>query len=388
LSENITPSVSRKKRFVLIFDELQSVHLFKDVGQVPFQMYKHFGYDAEIVCRGSKEDFLYVDDVLRGLKITVIDESPYRYLARQARTIDVLMLMHISTRSANRGLLYKFLNPGGCLYIKADLTGSQVSYAIRTDQNIFTHLKRLLMRKLLIAYMDVISLETRAAFNGVDIIPVEKRLLLPNGFDPEFIEQYGVRSRSFMEKEDAILLVGRLGDDSKNTELMLDALEIMGDIGGWKVWFVGPMTTEFVQRKNIFLQSNPHLADRVVFTGQIDDKRELYELYSRAKIFCLPSRRESWGMVCVEAMTFGCVSVITAISSAQDLTDGGRHGIIIDSLDPGVWAGRLKEILHDTRLLEHLSVASREYCRQHFVWKNILQPLSENLKMCAENRIA
>lgn len=388
LSEDNSTTETRKKRFVLLFDDLQSVHLFKDVGQVPFQMYKHFGYAAEIVCRRGREEFAQIDPVLQGLKITVIDESPYRYLLRQARDIDVLMLMHISTRSAYRGILYKFLNPKGCLYIKADQTGSQVDFGTWVDQDVVTHLKRVLLRKKLITSVDLVSFETRGALNGADVIPAAKRVLLPNGFDPELIDLYGVRLRSFAEKENLVLLVARHGDQVKNTELMLDALALMGDIADWQVCFVGPMTPEFEQRKDLFLHNNPRLAGKVTFTGQIDDKRELFELYSRAKILCLTSRRESWGLVCVEAMVFGCVVVMTAVSSANDITNDGTCGIIIDSHAPDAWATRVQGLISDSDGLERLAVASRQYCAQHFYWQPILQPLSEALKLCTDDRPA
>lgn len=376
LNEGIPNTIFRKKRFVLLFDNLQSVHLFKDVGQVPFQMYKHYGYDAEIVCQRGRDNFLYIDDVLRGLKITVIDESPYRYLARHARDIEVLMLMHISTRSAWRGILYKFLNPQGCLYIKADLTGSQVSFGQWVDQDVVTHFKRLLLRKKLIASVDIVSFETRAAFTGADVVPAEKRLLVPNGFDPDFIDRYGVRRRSFAEKENLILLVARHGDDVKNTELMLDALETVGDIGEWRVWFVGPMTPEFEQRKDRFLQNNPKLADNVVFTGQMDDKRELFELYSRAKILCLTSRRESWGMVCVEALCFGNALVMTDVDSSSDLTGNGQAGIVMPQGNRTACAETLLHLMNNRKTLENYHDAALRHFDEHFIWKNILKPLA------------
>ena len=386
LNEDNSRTDSRKKRFVLLFDDLQSVHLFKDVGQVPFQMYKHFGYAAEIICCRGREEFSQIDPVLRGLKITVIDESPYRYLFRQARDIDVLMLMHISTRSAYRGILYKFLNPKGCLYIKADQTGSQVDFGRWVDQDVVTHLKRVLLRKKLIKAVDVVSFETQLAFSGADVVPAAKRVLLPNGFDPEFIDRYAVRRRDFKEKENLILLVARHGDQVKNTELMLDALALMGDIADWQVCFVGPMTPEFEQRKELFLHNNPELAGKVTFAGQIDDKRELFELYSRAKILCLTSRRESWGMVCVEAMAFGCVVVMTAVSSAHDVTDNGKCGIVIGSHEPETWATRVQGVISDSAGLERLAVAARQHCAQHFYWQPILQPLSDALKLCTDDR--
>ncbi len=375
LNDERADTNSRKKRFVLLFDDLQSVHLFKDVGQVPFQMYKHFGYAAEIVCRRGREDFSQIDSVLQGLKITIIDESPYRYLARQARDIDVLMLMHISTRSAYRGILYKFLNPQGCLYIKADQTGSQVDFGTWVDQDVVTHLKRVLLRKKLIKSVDLVSFETQAAFSGADAVPAAKRVLLPNGFDPEFIDQYGVRRRDFKEKENLILLVARHGDQVKNTELMLDALAIMGDIADWQVQFVGPMTPEFEQRKNLFLHNNPRLTGKVTFTGQIDDKRELFELYSRAKILSLTSLRESWGMVCVEAMAFGCVPVMSPVSSALDITQNNQTGFIIDSYDPQTWAVQLHDICRDQGKIKDVSAACTFFMHNQWSWCVLLKPL-------------
>ncbi len=375
LTEDLPHPGSRKKRFVLLFENLQSVHLFKDVGQVPFQLYKHYGYDAEIVCHRSTEKFLYVDDVLHGLKITVVDEHPYRYLMHNARDIDVLMLMHISTRSAYRGVLYKMLNPKGCLYVKADLTGNQVTYGQWVDQDIFTHVKRVLLRNKLIKAVDVVSFETQDAFLGADIVPVEKRLLLPNGFDPDFIDAYAVQHKNFEEKENLILLVARHGDDVKNTELMLDALEIMGDTGDWNVWFVGPMTSEFERRRDAFLLSNPRLREKVAFTGQIDDKRELFELYNRAKILCLTSRRESWGMVCVEAMAFGCVPVMTAVSSAEDITQNGQTGFIVNSYEPKDWASNLKQICENPERLWTHSKSCQELILHQWSWDMLLRPL-------------
>ena len=245
-----TRNYGASKRFVVMFDDLQSVHLFKDVGQVPFQLHKHLGYDAEIVCRGSKEKYLYLDGALKGLKFSFHHGRPYRYLKQHARAIDVLMLFHVSTRTIYRGLLYKALNPDGCLYVKADMSGEVLEYAQRGKRNIITQTKRQLLFNQFVKKVDIVSFETERSFRGVDAIPSEKKLLIPNGFDPDFIDWYGVRQRTFSEKENLILLVGRHGDYAKNSELMLEVLPLMGDLGNWRVVFVGPMTPEFQSEKD------------------------------------------------------------------------------------------------------------------------------------------
>ena len=375
------PSVTsaRGKRFVLMFDDLKSIHLFKDVGQVPFQMYRHFGYDAEIVCRRHEEEYLYIDDALKGLKLTFYEGSPYRYLLEYAREIDILMLFHISTRTIYRGLEYKFLNPQGCLYVKADMSGNTIRYAQWGERNFLTQAKRVFLFRQLVKQVDIVSVETELSFRGVNNIPREKMLLLPNGFDPDFIDWYGVKRRTFDEKENIILLVGRHGDYAKNTELMLDTLVDMGDIGDWQVWFVGPMTAEFEKRRAEFQKQYPHLIGKVFFTGQIEDKRELFELYSRAKILCLTSRWESWGMVCVEAMAFGCVPVMTAVSSAADITATGTAGIVVEQSSASRLAQALKEIMEAPLGLENLSRRTIAHFQTSFVWKDRLAALDEKI---------
>jgi glycosyltransferase involved in cell wall biosynthesis len=362
-----------------MFDGLESIHLFKDVGQVPFQMYRHFGYDAEIVCRRNEEEYLYINDALKGLKLTFYEGSPYRYLLDHARDIDVLMLFHISTLSIYRGLLYKLVNPRGCLYIKADMNGEKIRYAEWGERNLLTQAKRIFLFKQLVKRVDIVSVETERSFRGVSNIPRKKMILLPNGFDPDFIDWYGVRRRTFDEKENIILLVGRHGDYAKNTELMLDTLADMGDIGSWQVWFVGPMTAEFEKRRASFQNQYLHLVDKVVFTGQIDDKRELFELYSRAKILCLTSRWESWGMVCVEAMAFGCVPVMTAVSSAGDITANGTAGLIVEQGSARQLAQTLKEIMEAPLGLEALSLKTQAHFQSSFVWKDRLAALDARI---------
>ena len=379
LNGSRTDLAPRRRRFVLLFDDLQSVHLFKDVGQIPFQMQRHFGYDAEIVCRRNEEKYLYLDDALQGLKVVFHDGHPYRYLLEHAREIDVLMLLHISTKTIYRGLLYKALNPSGCLYVKTDMSGECIRYSQWGERNFITQTKRMLLFNQFVKRVDIVSFETERSYRGVNNIPPEKKLLLPNGFDPDFIDWYGVRRRSFAEKENIILLVGRHGDYAKNTELMLDALEVMADIGDWQVWFVGPMTAAFEKRCDIFLQQHPQLTDRLVFTGQINDKRQLFELYSRAKLLCLTSRWESWGMVCVEAMAFGCVPVMTEVSSAADITGNGESGVVIGSYEALEWASELRGLTDSPDRIEKLSMAAVERFHNNFNWQKIVSRLDDKI---------
>src|SRR6185369_8415570 len=89
------------------------------------------------------------------------------------------------------------------------------------------------------------------------------KLHIPNGFDPDIAAYHRVAPKPFEEKENLIILVGRHGTPEKNSELLLQALPLVGDLGDWQVIFVGPTTAGFDAEFAGFRAAHPALADRV-----------------------------------------------------------------------------------------------------------------------------
>lgn len=365
-----------------MFDALQNVHLHKDVGQIPHQLQKHFGYETEIVCHKNEDQYLYLDGELKGLNLKFIKTSPLYYLLRNAHRIDVLMLFHVKTESIYATLLYKLLNPAGFVYVKYDLPDQDLLYAAWGNRNFFTQLKRSVLFKMFVHKLDLLSVECRQVYERLAKIPASKKIHLPNGFAPEIPAYYGVVPKTFEAKENIILLVGRHGSKQKNSELFLKVLEKTGDIGDWQVFFVGPMTDEFKQLKTTFLEEHPHYREKIHFPGNISDKKLLFDYYNRAKIFCLPSRWESWGLVCGEALFFGCVLVMTQeVSSSLDLTDNGQAGLTAANEDADAWANTLQSLMHDQSRLKYYSTQGRQHFDNHFSWPRALDPLVHRMSL-------
>ena len=61
---------------------------------------------------------------------------------------------------------------------------------------------------------------------------------------------------------------------------------------------------------------------------------ELYELYRRADVFCLPTYGDAVPLSVVEAMASGAAVVSTAVGAIGDLLDGGRVGRLIPAGNP------------------------------------------------------
>ena len=61
---------------------------------------------------------------------------------------------------------------------------------------------------------------------------------------------------------------------------------------------------------------------------------ELQQLYARAAVVACPSRREGFGVACLEAMAHGRPVVATAVGGLLDLVVDGETGIVVPPRDP------------------------------------------------------
>lgn len=118
-----------------------------------------------------------------------------------------------------------------------------------------------------------------------------------------------------------ILFVGRL-DDRKNPEGLIRAIpHIENQIDqGFEVHFVGNKDEE---RKNYLLEElNQENSEKVFFHGFVE-REKLNELYSKADVLVAPSIYESFGMIYIEAMSFGLPVVGSNRGGGQELIEAG-----------------------------------------------------------------
>jgi glycosyltransferase involved in cell wall biosynthesis len=101
------------------------------------------------------------------------------------------------------------------------------------------------------------------------------------------------------------------------------------------------------------------IESRVQFHGQ-KTGTALKELFKNADIFTFPSRSETFGIVLLEAMSFGLPIVATAIPSTLELIKDNENGIICPVDDPKEFADALKLVLTTPELIKKFSEANLE----------------------------
>jgi len=147
----------------------------------------------------------------------------------------------------------------------------------------------------------------------------------PNGFyNPTNTEIIAEPSM----KENIIITVGKIGTAPKNNpELMIAFAKASRALKKWKLKLIGSIEPEFLTFINEYFAAHPGLRERVIFTGAILDKAELYKEYAKAKVFALTSTSEGAPNVYAEALFHGCKFITSDIDAADDITNSGELGV-------------------------------------------------------------
>lgn len=113
------------------------------------------------------------------------------------------------------------------------------------------------------------------------------------------------------------------------------------------------------------------LTDRVILTGFISDE-ERHTLYRHADAFLYPSLYEGFGLVILEAMSYG-VPVITGNNSSLPEA-AGDAGIKVDIQTPGALAKAITDLLQNDTLRNELITKGRSHCHS-FGWDESAQQM-------------
>lgn len=107
------------------------------------------------------------------------------------------------------------------------------------------------------------------------------------------------------------------------------------------------------------------------FTGIVSDEL-LRSYYSDADIFVLPSisGREGFGLVILEAMSYGKLVIATDIPGPNEIVKNGFNGILVPPKDSEAIAKAIKTLVSDPELRRNISINARETAEM-FSWEKV-----------------
>lgn len=383
------------KKFVTLFPICENVHLTKDLGQIPFFLHHNYKYDSSIACYKNEKEYTNLNGEVKGLNLEFIEnlgrfsfleKGVLAYLKKNSKNIDVLNLYIFSKFTFVYGILYKKYNPKGFLFLKLDgynetfAEGNEIKHSTNPIKNVFFKY----LEKRFLKCVDLITIENSL---GEELVKkkypqlADKIMYLPVGVnDLYLVENFGTSIKSFKQKENIFLTVGRIGEEIKNNEMMLRALSQI-NLKDWKMVFVGAINPKFQVFYDEWIKSFPNLKDKLIFTGEIKDRKVLYEWYNKSKVFCMTSWKESFCHSIGEALYFGNYIIGTSgIVSMPDLTNRGKYGITIKVNDDKAMANKMQELIDNPIYLANLYSDTVNYAQQGFVWSKIVEKIYKRIE--------
>lgn len=110
-------------------------------------------------------------------------------------------------------------------------------------------------------------------------------------------------------------------------------------------------------RANRSLAARLKVEDRVSFAGSLASIDALDAEYRAARVFCLPSRQEGFGIVFLEAMAYGLPIAAATAGAVPEVAPDGVTSLLVPPGDAPALADALVRLLTDRSLAERLGRA-------------------------------
>jgi glycosyltransferase involved in cell wall biosynthesis len=349
---------------------------------IPFTMGKSFNYHASIVTYPN-DDYSYMDQDLKddNFELNLIKKrfknhkyDIILYLIRNSRSIDVLQVFHFhdTLNILIYFLIYRSLNWKGKIYAKLDADYNLTTF-LAEDKGFWPFIRNFILKHL----VDVLSVETEENYQRLldsHLNYQGKLIYLPNGVNIHVNHELQLD-----DKKDYILTVGRLGSEEKATEVLLEAFSRISDLKNWKLILIGDFEHQFQEYVKEYFQTNPHLREKVIFAGFIEDREKIYQYYAQSRIFCFTSRRESFGIALVEAAYFGNYLVSTDVGGARDVLKVTNYGELFETDNVPMLTNRLEDLINNWHKYEADPDHKLSLMEENFSWPYLCEKLYKKL---------
>lgn len=208
----------------------------------------------------------------------------------------------------------------------------------------------------------------------------DKSIVIPNGVD---IDVFHEHTSSY--DPDTLLFVGWI-NYTKGVDILLRALQMLlhrrpsvrlSLVGGSVYKNTAHQESEL---KNLAVELG--IAPHVEFLG-IKSPAQVADLMSKSAAVVVPSRRESFGAVIVEALACGTPVVATRCGGPEEILDD-RLGVLVAKEDPAELAAGIEYVLNNRENYESASLS--EFASSRFSWRAAAEKMSQVYRELSHSR--
>jgi phosphatidylinositol alpha-1,6-mannosyltransferase len=286
---------------------------------------------------------------------------------------NIIIISHIHL--LNIAICIKILNPGVRIIL--------IAHGVEVWKKIHP-LSRLFIQKYIEAFC--VSDYTRKTMASLHQIKPETLKTLNNGIDPYFeIPDNFERPASLLKKynlygdQPVLLTISRINAQErlKGYELVLKALpELLLEFPNLH-YLLGGQSEKSEKQHIIQLIKILHLQNHVSLIDFIHET-ELSAHYLLADAFVLPSQKEGFGLVFIEAAACGCKVIAGNKDGSTDALINGALGLMIDPENKTALQNAIKEAIRSGRN-PIIARKIQQRCLKHFSYESYVENLKKEL---------
>lgn len=204
-------------------------------------------------------------------------------------------------------------------------------------------------------------------------VPAEKVMVFPCTLDPHWA---GCEPTATEAAPPVVLTVARMKkeDRYKGVDNVIKSLPaVLREAGPVEYAVVGQ--GDDVPRLRA-LAAGLGLSRHVKFAGEVSDA-ELRRLYGRCAVFVMPSKKEGFGIVFLEAMAYGKPVIGGAHGGTPSVVQDGLTGLLVEGADVGAISDALIRLLGDERMRRDFGEAGRRRLADEFTFGRFERNLGE-----------
>lgn len=155
-----------------------------------------------------------------------------------------------------------------------------------------------------------------------------------------------------------LVTVGTI-EKRKGISYIIDAISNIKDKTNVKITFsiVGKIVEEDYYNNLVEQIKNAGLTDNVKFLGRLSNE-ELSEVYSKANCFAFGSQLEGYGMVLLEAMSYGLPLIAFNNTAMPYTVKDGHNGFLVENKNTNEFSNAILKLIEDPQLCKKLAEGS------------------------------
>lgn len=202
------------------------------------------------------------------------------------------------------------------------------------------------------------------------------------------ISEETVKIRNLMLKYDCLLYVGTV-DRNKNYPFLLDVYKkLLVTYPDLKFVIIGKSKQDAFRKllgktnasyeKECNAKMSQNVLNGIIRCDRIENSQLKY-IYPLCKAFLLPSKKEIFGMVMLEAMYF-CAPVVTSINGGSTtLIKNQETGVMIAKFDTEIWVRKIKEMFENDDKREKNIANAKKLIVDDYNWDCIVKKMIDGI---------